>query len=242
MHCIGGAASSETLTRPCTLLTGVGFEETNTQWSTPTEAKKYEHIKFLLFQTEALSITRNVVFSIGGWSGFLGKGEVENIYQALITFAHTQGMLAGGTFWLGYLIPITPDHPTVTSLIPQGGYSGDWLKLSTPGTHFTEIWYGPFLGASLEIATHQGLIVSLLYHYHWLTLHHTLFQKNMRSTTMKFHHAYGHEAALKVQTYLFQNIRLGASLHYFYYRKANPTSYNAMREDLAISLHYIYDF
>lgn len=233
---------SETLTHPFAFTLGMGFEETSTKWSNLDCSQNYEHIKFLLFQAAGSSLNRNVLFMFGGDYGIFGKGELEETKVSSTLFFPTQGVLADAFFTLGYLITLTPDRPTITTLIPQAGYSGYWLHLSTSPTHFKEQWYGPFLGGSLDIMTNQGVVVSLLYHYHWLTLHHTLTHNHSSPTKLKFHHAYGHEAELKLQTYLFQKIRLGASLHYFYYRKAHPTSYSAQREDLSISLQYIYDF
>lgn len=234
--------SSEKLTIPFSFLYGMGFEETNTKWdsfppSNAISSQNYEHIKFLLFQGQGTFIRRNVFLSLTADYGIFGKGEVENIFIEPQKFLPTSGFLADGTFTLGYLIPITPDRPDQTCLIPEGGYSSYWLKLNTSLTHFKELWHGPFLGGALQVTTRDGMIVFLKYNYHWLTLHHTL-----DGATLKFHHAYGHEAELNVQTYLFQNIKLGAALHYIYYRNSNPTPFSAQREDLSISLQFIYDF
>lgn len=154
----------------------------------------------------------------------------------------THGILGDGALTLGYLISMTPDRPSKTFLIPDVGYSGYLLKLKTSTTKFKQVWYGPFLGGSLQVNTRDGFIVSLKYNYHWLTLHHNLALSSLDKVSLKFHHAYGHEADLDVQTYLCQNIKIGASLHYIYYRKSTPTTFSSQREDLSISLKYIYDF
>lgn len=231
--------SSETLTTPFSLIYGMGFEEVNTKWDSCSSfsSQNYEHIKFLLFQGEGTFLRRNVEFSLGVDYGVFGKGEVENTIPDSEYFLSTKGYLADGLFNLGYLISLTPDHPNNTYLIPQGGYSSYWLTLKTSETKFKQLWYGPFLGGALQINTRDGLIVFLNYHYHFLTLHH-----NLNDITLKFHHAYGHDAQLNIQTYLFQNIKLGAALHYIYYRKSTPTTFSAQREDLSITLQFIYDF
>jgi hypothetical protein len=233
---------SETISAPFSFMTGLGFEETTTQWSSPIASENYEHIKFIVFQLEGSSIARNVFLGLRATYGILGTGAVECLDKNQSTFFSTHGSLADSWFVLGYLIPLTPDRPTLTYLTPETGYSGSWLTLYTSYTCFTELWYGPFFGGSLKISTNQGFTVRLTYHYHWLTLHHTLYLYSLERTKLKFHNAYGHEAELNIQTYLFQNIKIGAALHYFYYSKATSTPYNAHREDLSIALQYIYEF
>jgi hypothetical protein len=239
---------SETLTIPFSFSYGVGFEEASTEWALaaspyPLLSQHYEQCKFLLLQAQGGFLKRDVWLSLSGNYGIFGKGEIENRFRAQEElFLPSEGSLSAGAFTLGYFISLTPDRPSRSFLIPHLGYASDWLKLNSCLSSLSQKWYGPFLGGELDIHTHDGLIVLLNYHYHWLTLHQTLALVKEPSKTWKSHHAYGHEAKVGIQTYLYQKIKIGASLHYLYYRKTQPSLFSCYREDLSIVLEYCYDF
>lgn len=186
-----------TVTEPLTFAIGSGYREDHFKWKISADTtedlliyqERYKHPRYL--QTNAsLRLIERDIYLFGNFAySFFAKSEMhQKDRDALLYFFDfkNQGYDLESALEIGLAVNLTPERLEKIILIPLLGYSSFWkiYKRRDPrpleingvasdlNKRLKQVWFGPYLGANLEIIPSEKIAFDLAYHFSWLKLKH----------------------------------------------------------------------